>query len=240
VNPVTADRGNHCAEERILVRGIYTAASGAIVAQSNVDVIANNLANVNTTGFKRTLMQIEAGPKTAIFRDQTDPGQTSGNRTAGAATHASVGDLGFGARIYDTPAVFDQGAIQQTGNSLDVALSGPGFMAVRDASGSVSYTRGGGFVQNAQGALVTAEGDSVLGTDGKAIVLPRKAACRSTAPARSPRTVRRRASSPCSSFRIWPRCGRKAPTSSPTPARRRRPPPARPCCKARKKRAMRT
>ncbi len=155
-----------------MVRGIYTAASGAIVAQSNVDVIANNLANVNTTGFKRTLMQIEAAPKTAIFRDQTDPGQTSGNRTAGAAAHASVGDLGFGARIYDTPAVFDQGAIQQTGNPLDVALSGPGFMAVRDASGSTSYTRGAGFVQNAQGALVTAEGDSVLGTDGKPIVLP--------------------------------------------------------------------
>jgi flagellar basal-body rod protein FlgG len=137
-----------------------------------VDVISNNLANVNTSGFKRTLMQIEAAPKTEIFRDQTDPGFGGGSRLAGVAAHASVGDLGFGSRIYDTPVVFDQGAIQQTGNPLDVALSGPGFLAVQNAAGTVSYTRGGSFAKNAQNQLVTPDGNAVLGTDGKPIAVP--------------------------------------------------------------------
>jgi flagellar basal-body rod protein FlgF len=154
-----------------LVRGLYTAATGAIVAQANVDVIANNLANVNTSGFKRTLMQVEAGQKTTIYRDQIDPG-SSGERMRGVATHALVGELGFGSQIYDTPTVFDQGAIQQTGNPLDVALSGPGFLAVSDAAGATSYVRGGSFVQNTRGELVTADGDKVQGSDGKPIVAP--------------------------------------------------------------------
>jgi flagellar basal body rod protein FlgG len=155
-----------------LVRGLYTAATGAIVAQANVDVIANNLANVNTSGFKRALMQVESAPKSTIFRDQIDPGQNSDSRVRGVATHTLVGDLGFGSRIYDTPTVFDQGAIQQTGNPLDVALSGPGFLAVRDAAGATSYLRGGSLVQDAQGTLVTAAGDKVLGSDARPIVLP--------------------------------------------------------------------
>jgi flagellar basal body rod protein FlgG len=154
-----------------LVRGLYTAASGAIVAQANVDVIANNLANVSTSGFKRAVMQVEAGQKSSIYRDQIDPG-SSGERMRGIAVHALVGQLGFGSQIYDTPTVFDQGAIQQTGNSLDVALSGPGFLAVNDAAGTTSYVRGGSFVVNAQGVLVTADGDKVLGSDRKPIVLP--------------------------------------------------------------------
>jgi flagellar basal body rod protein FlgG len=154
-----------------LVRGLYTAASGAIVAQANVDVISNNLANVNTSGFKRALMQVEAGPKTTIYRDQTDPGQSSDGRTRGVAVHALVGDLGFGSQIYDTPTVFDQGAIQQTGNPLDVALSGPGFLTVRDGAGATAYVRGGSLTTNAQGTLVTNTGDAVVGTDGRPIVI---------------------------------------------------------------------
>jgi flagellar basal-body rod protein FlgF len=154
-----------------LVRGLYTAATGAVVAESNVDVIANNLANVNTSGFKRTLMQIESEPKMALFRDQTDPGHTPNNRTNGVAAHAAVGDLGFGARIYDTPSDFEQGPIQQTGNAMDVALSGPGFFSARDAAGKISYTRGGSFVQNARNQLVTTDGDAVMGTNGQPVTL---------------------------------------------------------------------
>ena len=154
-----------------MVRGLYTAASGAIVAQANVDVIANNLANVNTSGFKRSLMQVEAGEKTTIYRDQIDPGN-SGELMRGVAAHALVGQLGFGSQIYDTPTVFDQGAIQQTGNPLDVALSGSGFLAVSDAAGTTSYVRGGSFVQNAQGQLVNADGDKLVGDDRKPIVAP--------------------------------------------------------------------
>ena len=157
-----------------MVRGLYTAASGALVAQANVDVIANNLANVNTSGFKRTLMQIESGPKTQLFRDQNDPGRVAPNRTNGVPAHAAVGGLGFGSRVYDTPAIFDQGAIAQTGNKLDLAVSGPGFFAVRDGAGQVRYTRDGGFIRSAQGRLVTSNGDAVLGANGGPINLPQQ------------------------------------------------------------------
>jgi flagellar basal-body rod protein FlgG len=152
-----------------LVRGIYTAASGAVVAQANVDVIANNLANVDTAGFKRTLLQVEAAPKTALFRDQIDPGQSSDNVTSGVPVHASVGSLGMGSRIYDTPTVYDQGAIEQTGNPLDIALSGPGFLAVKSAAGTVSYARAATLHTTAAGTLATSSGDAVLGTNGNPI-----------------------------------------------------------------------
>lgn len=154
-----------------MVRGLYTAATGAIVAQANVDVIANNLANVNTNGFKRTLMQVESSPKVTISRDQIDPGTSDDGRTTGVPTRSMVGQLGFGARIYDTPTMFEQGPIEETGNSMDVALSGPGFFAVRDAAGNISYTRGGSFTQNAQNQLVTTDGDAVLGANGQPVSL---------------------------------------------------------------------
>jgi len=152
-----------------LVRGLYSAAAGAVVAQANVDVIANNLANVNTSGFKRTLMQVEAAPKTPLYRDQIDPGQTAGDPAA--PVHVAVGGLGFGSRIYDTPTVFDQGAIEQTGNPLDIALSGPGFLAVKNAAGTTSYARGASLHATAAGVLVTADGDTVLGTNGNPITV---------------------------------------------------------------------
>ncbi len=155
-----------------MVRGLYTAATGALVAQANVDVIANNLANVNTAGFKRSLLQAQAAPQTALFRDQIEPGRASGNRTGGVATHTPIGTLGFGVRIYDTPTVFEQGPIEQTGNALDVALSGPGFLAVRDGAGAIRYTRGGSLTQNARNELVTNGGDTVLGPDGQPAKIP--------------------------------------------------------------------
>ncbi len=114
-----------------MVRGLYTAAAGALVAQSAVDTVANNLANVNTAGFKRTLLQVQSQPLRDIYRAQTDPGHTPGARIDGVATLQYVGRLGSGAQVYDTPAVFEQGTIAATGNDLDVALSGPGFFAIR-------------------------------------------------------------------------------------------------------------
>jgi flagellar basal-body rod protein FlgF len=155
-----------------LVRGLYTSANGALVAQANVDVIANNLANVNTSGFKRALLQVQSAPKTDLFRNQTDPGTAPSARTPGMTAHQFIGTLGSGSTIYDTPTVFDQGAIQQTGNALDVALSGPGFFAVRDGNNQVRYTRDGSFLKNAQDQLVTNNGDAVLGANGGPIVLP--------------------------------------------------------------------
>src|SRR5947209_1898972 len=147
---------------------MYTAASGALVAQSAVDTIANNLANVNTAGFKRTLLQVQAQPQRDLFRFQTDPGKAPG----GIPSQVPIGALGSGAQIYDTPADYAQGTIAATGNDLDVALSGPGFFAVREGNGNVRYTRDGAFLRDQNGFLTAQNGDRVLGRNATPIVLP--------------------------------------------------------------------
>ena len=150
-----------------MVRGMYTAASGALVAQSAVDTIANNLANVNTNGFKRSLLQVQSQPLVGLYRIQTDPAVNGG-----APTRVSIGALGTGAQVYDTPADFQQGLIATTGNDLDVALSGAGFFALRDGNGALKYSRDGSFMRDQNGYLTASNGDRVLGAGGAPILLP--------------------------------------------------------------------
>jgi flagellar basal-body rod protein FlgG len=140
------------------------------VAQSQADVIANNLANVNTSGFKQTLLQVASAPEMGVYRFQTEPGQDSGKRTPGIPTQQYVGALGTGSQVYDTPAQFGQGALEQTGNDLDLAIQGDAFFAVQTPAG-VRYTRDGQFARGPQGDLVTMDGNRVLGRNGP-IVLP--------------------------------------------------------------------
>ncbi len=149
-----------------MVRGLYTAASGALVAQSQADVIANNLANVNTSGFKRTLLQVQAGPEMGIYRRQTDPGNPRGTSSSDF-----VGALGSGAQVLDTPAVFEQGTLGQTGNPLDLAIQGNAFFAIQTPQG-VRYTRDGQFSEDPNGRLVTMDGDAVLGANGAVQLQP--------------------------------------------------------------------
>ena len=148
-----------------MVRGLYTAASGALVAQNTVDVLANNLANVNTVGFKRSLLQVVDSQRMDIYRIQTDPGAKAG-RANGVGNAALVGSLGMGALIFDTPVILDQGPLQTTDNPLDMALHGPGYFVLQTPDGNTRYTRNGGFVRNAQGGLVTENGDAVMGQNG--------------------------------------------------------------------------
>ncbi len=148
-----------------MVRGLYTAAAGALVAQMDVDTIANNLANASTAGFKRTLMQVQSDDSMPIYRVQTDPGTTPGTTVPGKSVSDYVGQLGFGSHVYDTPADYEQGSLQQTGAPLDLAISGPGFFTVATANG-IRYTRDGNFSRTAQGQLVTQSGDLVLSTNG--------------------------------------------------------------------------
>jgi flagellar basal-body rod protein FlgF len=148
-----------------LVRGLYTAAAGALVAQTDTDTIANNLANVDTAGFKRTLLQVQSTQTMPLYRMQTDPGTTPGTTVPGKSVIVPVGQLGFGSYVYDTPTVFEQGSLQQTDAPLDMAISGPGFFTVATANG-IRYTRDGAFTRNAQGQLVTQNGDLVLGQNG--------------------------------------------------------------------------
>jgi flagellar basal-body rod protein FlgF len=155
-----------------LVRGLYTSATGALVAQSMVDNVANNLANVNTSGFKQTMLQITAAPSFNIFRVQTDPGHNPRSPLPGVSTAQYVGVLGTGSWISDTPTDFAQGSLQTTGNKLDLALSGndAAFFSVQTPNG-VRYTRNGEFVKDATGTIVTQDGNPVLNTQGQPIVL---------------------------------------------------------------------
>jgi flagellar basal-body rod protein FlgF len=155
-----------------LVRGLYTSASGALVAESMADNVANNLANVDTSGFKQTLLQIQSAPSLDISRIQTDPGKTVGNPLAGVPVHQEVGLLGTGALVYDTPTSYDQGSLQTTGNPLDVAItnSANAFFTIQTPNG-VRYTRDGEFAENGQGFLQTRDGNAVLNTQGQPIQL---------------------------------------------------------------------
>ena len=150
---------------------MYTAAAGALVAQASVDTIANNLANVNTGGFKKTLLSVESTETLPIYRIQTDPGSTRGTTVPGAHVMQLVGNLGFGARVYDTPVQFEQGPLQRTDNDMDLGLYGPGLFTIQTQKG-IRYTRDGSFLVNQQGLLATQDGALVLGQRG-AIPVPR-------------------------------------------------------------------
>jgi flagellar basal-body rod protein FlgF len=152
----------------LLVRGLYTAASGALVAESQADVIANNLANVNTSGFKRTLLQVQSAPEMGIYLLQNQP---ASGAPGGVSSRNFVGALGTGAQIMDSPADFEQGALQHTGNPLDVAVSGNGFFTVQTPQG-IRYTRDGEFARDGQGRLVTMDGNFVLGRNGPITLQP--------------------------------------------------------------------
>lgn len=156
-----------------MIRGLYTSAAGAIVAEATIDNVANNLANSSTNGFKRTLMQVESQPMTSIYRFQTDPGQLPDNRLPGVPAQELVGQMGSGSQIYATPTDFQQGQIALNGNTYSFALSGPGFFATQDpTTGQVTYTRNGSFMRSAAGLLTTVDGATVLDQGGNAIPMP--------------------------------------------------------------------
>ncbi len=134
-----------------MLRALYTAASGMQAQQINIDTIANNIANVNTTGFKQGR---------AEFQDLLY--QTI--RPAGAASSTSttypVGlQLGLGTRQVATDRIFTQGDFRNTGNPFDLTVAGKGFFQVKMPSGETGYTRDGSFHVNADGVLVTSSGD---------------------------------------------------------------------------------
>lgn len=155
-----------------MVRGLYTSASGALVAESMADNVASNLANVNTGGFKQTLLQIQSTPSLDIYRIQTDPGKARDGSLQGTPVSQEVGQLGTGVQVYDTPTSFDQGSLQNTGNPLDVAITSNAnaFFTIQTPNG-VRYTRDGEFAQDGQGYLRTHDGNFVLNTQGQPIQL---------------------------------------------------------------------
>ena len=133
-----------------MIRSLWISRTGLDAQQTQMDVIANNLANVSTNGFKRSRAVFED----LLYQTLRQPGAQSSQQTQ----LPSGLQLGTGVRTVATERVFSQGNLQQTGNPLDVAIQGQGFFQVLLPDGSSAYTRDGSFQVSAQGQLVTASG----------------------------------------------------------------------------------
>jgi len=133
-----------------MIRALWTAASGMEAQQLNVDVIANNLANVNTTGFKRS----RADFQDLLYQTLRDAGASSSNSTI----YPTGMQIGLGTRNAAIQKIFQQGEFQQTQNPMDFAIEGRGFFQILQPNGETGYTRAGSFKQDEQGRLVTSDG----------------------------------------------------------------------------------
>src|SRR5271157_494047 len=136
-----------------MIRALYSAGSGMSAEQMNLDNIANNLANANTTGFKMRRTQFQD----LLYQNLIQPGAAAGSQTI----VPSGLQLGLGTRPASNEIIFTQGNFQSTDNPLDVVIQGKGFFQVQKPDGSLAYTRAGNFQLNADGNLVTAQGDPV-------------------------------------------------------------------------------
>lgn len=132
------------------MRALFTAASGMGAQQIRIDAIANNLANLNTTGFK----QIRAEFQDLLYETIRAPGATS---TSGATLPTGV-QLGHGVRLAASSRMFTQGERQNTGSELDLAIDGDGFFQIQKPGGETLYTRDGTFKRDREGNMVTADG----------------------------------------------------------------------------------
>jgi flagellar basal-body rod protein FlgG len=133
-----------------MIRALYSAASGMTAQQMNVDNIAHNLANANTTGFKTRRAQFQD----LMYQSVMQPGAASGQQTV-----VPTGlQLGLGTRASSNEIIFSQGSFSQTDNPLDMVIQGRGFFQVRRPSGELAYTRCGSFHLDRDGNMVTGDG----------------------------------------------------------------------------------
>src|SRR5271157_2943111 len=134
-----------------MTRALYSAASGMKAQETNIDNIANNLANANTVGYKMRRAQFQD----LMYQSVLQPGTASGQQTVVPAGL----QLGLGTRATSNEIVFTQGAFSQTGNPLDMVIQGNGFFQVTQPSGDLAYTRSGTFQLDKNGNFVTSSGD---------------------------------------------------------------------------------
>ena len=136
-----------------MIRALYTAASGMTAQQMNLDAIANNLANSSTAGFQQRRVQFSD----LLYQNAISPGSAASQQT----TVAAGLQIGLGSRPTSTEILQTQGNISQTGNQLDLAISGRGFFQILLPNGQTGYTRTGSFQLDAQGNVVTPNGDPI-------------------------------------------------------------------------------
>ncbi len=137
-----------------MIRALWTASTGMDAQQLHMDVIANNLANVNTTGFKKSR---------ADFQELLYQNVRTAGSTAAAGNEVPTGiQVGLGTRTAAVQRVFTVGDLQQTGNQLDLAIEGDGFFQVQLPTGETAYTRAGAFKKDGTGRIVTSDGYPLL------------------------------------------------------------------------------
>ena len=139
------------------MQALHTAATGMAAQELNVQVISNNIANLRTTGYKK---------QTAAFQDLIyEHVRRVGAQASDQGTILPVGiDLGGGVKTVGTPRSMTQGTLSQTGNDLDLAITGEGFFKIQMPDGTFQYTRDGTFQMDNQGRIVTAQGNPVQPT----------------------------------------------------------------------------
>ncbi|NPA55606.1 MAG: flagellar basal-body rod protein FlgG [Epsilonproteobacteria bacterium] len=160
-----------------MLRSLYSAATGMIAQQTSIDVTSNNIANVNTIGYKKQRAEFAD-----LFYQTLEYAGTSTSATTTSPTGINVG---LGVRPTAVTKLFSQGNFKETGNNLDLAITGNGFFQVQLPDGNIAYTRNGSFKLDANGLVVTSDGyplkpnivippDAVqvsIGTDGTVSVL---------------------------------------------------------------------
>lgn len=133
-----------------MFRSLHIAATGMAAQETQLEGVANNIANANTTGFKRQRIEFQD----LLYQTVRGPG----TRTSESTRSPTGIQLGSGVRVAGTSRSFSQGTILVTSNPLDVAIEGSGFFVVQQPDGTPAYTRAGALQKDAQGQLVTPEG----------------------------------------------------------------------------------
>ena len=133
---------------------LYSAATGMEAQQHNLNTIANNLANVNTAGFKRSKIEFQD----LLYQKP----RSSGAEAGGGNIIPTAIEVGNGSRVAATSKVFTQGQLTDTGEKFDVAIQGEGFFEIQKADGTLAYTRDGSFKLSSDGQIVTSDGLTVL------------------------------------------------------------------------------
>jgi len=152
------------------ISALQVARTGLEAQDARMRVVANNLANVGTTGFKRD----RANFATLAYQDA----RVAGQRSSGETAYATGLNLGTGVAVQSTSQIVTQGALNTTGNGLDLALDGDGYFQVEMPGGRLGYTRAGNFTRSAEGQLVTQQGYAVQ----PAITVPEGAGAISISP----------------------------------------------------------
>lgn len=138
-----------------MIRGLYTAASGMLTKQAQQEALSNNIANMNTAGYKKDKLIMQSFDEMVI--------QSIEGKSKTSSRIKTVGSMEFGVGVDEVKTYFTPGVIEETGRSLDFAIDGEGFFTLEDAEGNQKYSRDGRFQIDNEGYLVNSQGYRVLG-----------------------------------------------------------------------------